>query len=94
MVMINQETLYQIRECAAKALEETIRICTKNGTVVWRHEDACRDLIERVRAKVPFKSGLFFGGFLGEAIAENGFPDWGPQKKEHFEIWGKIERGE
>ncbi len=95
MVTISKETLYQIRECAINGLEETISICTQNGTVAWRQEGACRDLIERIRTKVPFQMpGLFFGGVLGDAITKQGFPDWGPQKKEHMEIWEAIEKGE
>lgn len=92
---MDQKVLDQIRKDATKALKHTIETCTKGGTVVWRHEDACRDLIEMIRTKVPFRMpGLFFGGVLGDAITKRGFPDWGPKKKEHVEIWEAIEKGE
>ncbi len=93
--MTHQKMLDSIRQNIVDSLERSIRIYTRNGTRAWLSERTCRELIAKLEKKEPVQmAGPFWGDFIGVAIREHGFPDFGLTKKEHFEIWVKIESGE
>ncbi|MCX6703075.1 MAG: hypothetical protein NTV02_00055 [Candidatus Zambryskibacteria bacterium] len=81
--MISQEILDKVRLNFIRVIEEAVHTYTENGTKEWVNEENCREVIRRIRDKVPTEvNGPLYGDMFDEAIEHEGFASGTPEFQE------------